>query len=135
MVWKSANRSETIIVVLSEYGWEIYNEFYMPVCTAEEIAPGDLISLVSCSCNGDCSNAHCTCKKNNVACTDFCECGDSCENTDTRPPERLGTDEEQEEEGAEEEAEEEDNEEEAEEVEEEEEEEENEDELGEDGVE
>ena len=61
----------------------------------------------------------------------FCGCGDSCENTDTRPPERLCADEEQEEEEAEEKAEEEQEEEEQEE----EEEEENEDELREDGVE
>ena len=72
MVWKSANRSDTIIIVLSENGWEIYNRIYMPVRTAEEISPEDLISLVSCNCNGDCSNGHCTCKNNYVACTDSC---------------------------------------------------------------
>ena len=67
MVWNSANLSETIVVVPFEYGWEICDGVWMPICTANEIAPDDLISLVSCNCNGDCSNNHCTCKKNNVA--------------------------------------------------------------------
>ena len=103
MVWNSANLSETIVVVPFEYGWEICDGVWMPICTANEIAPDDLISLVSCNCNGDCLNNHCTCKKNNVACTDFCGCGDSCENTDMRPPENLCLHEEEEEEEGEEE--------------------------------
>ena len=57
----------------------------MPISTEDEIAPEDIVTLVSCNCNGECSNNHCTCKKNNVACTDFCGCGDSCQNTDMRP--------------------------------------------------
>ena len=58
----------------------------MPVCSRDDIAPEELIDLVSCNCNGDCSKGRCTCKKNKVACTDFCGCGDECMNTDVSPP-------------------------------------------------
>ena len=53
----------------------------MPVCSKDDIAPKELIDLVSCNCNGDCSKGRCTCKKNSVACTDFCGCGEECQNT------------------------------------------------------
>ena len=66
-------------------GWEDSGGEMMPISTEDEIAPEDIVTLVSCNCNGECSNNHCTCKKNNVACTDFCGCGDSCQNTDMRP--------------------------------------------------
>ena len=86
----------------------------MQICTAEEISPEDLISLVSCNCNGDCSNGHCTCKKNNVACTD--SCGSLVRILIRLPSEHLGTDEKkQEEEDREEEEKEEEKEEEGEE--------------------
>ena len=86
----------------------------MPKCTEDEVAPEDLITLVSCNCKGECSNNHCTCKKNNVACTDFCGCGDACQNTDMRPnlcEDENGEAEEEEEEEEETELEEEENEE------------------------
>ena len=40
---------------------------------------------MSCNCDGDCSKGWCSCKKNGVACTDFCGCGDGCQNTDVPP--------------------------------------------------
>ena len=74
----------------------------MPVTTEDAIAPEELITLVSCNCNGNCSNNLCTCKKNNVACTDFCGCGDLCENIDMCPPENVSDENNEEEEGGEE---------------------------------
>ena len=70
---------------LLDYGWEICDDILVPVSTRDDIAPEHLITLVSCNCKGACSTNHCTCKKNNFACTDFCGCGDSCENSDMRP--------------------------------------------------
>ena len=81
IVWTSANQVETREFDPLNFGWELCNGALMPVTTEDEIAPEELITLVSCNCNGNCSNNHCTCKKNNVACTEFCGCGDSCENT------------------------------------------------------
>ena len=98
LIWRSANFTETIVPIHTDLGWYDSEGVMMPICTAEEIAPEDLVSLVSCNCNGECTNNHCTCKKNNVACTDFCGCGDSCQNTDMRPPDNLGEEEDDEDE-------------------------------------
>ena len=57
----------------------------MPVCTLDNVAPEELVELVSCNCKGDCTKRWCKCKKNNVPCTDFCGCGDICQNTDAPP--------------------------------------------------
>ena len=86
---------------LLDYGWEICDDILVPVSTRDDIAPEHLITLVSCNCKGACSTNHCTCKKNNVACTDFCGCGDSCENSDMRP-ENVSLNEEEDEEAEEE---------------------------------
>ena len=89
LIWHSSNLYETIAPIHTDLGWNDSEGVMMPICTEDEIAPEDLVTLVSCSCNGACSNNHCTCKKNNVACTDFCGCGDSCMNSDMRPPDNL----------------------------------------------
>ena len=92
IVWASANQVETREVDPLNFGWEQCDGALMPVTTEDEIAPEELITLVSCNCNGNCSNNHCTCKKNNVACSDFFGCGDSCENTDMSPPSNISDD-------------------------------------------
>ena len=92
-IWSSANLADTTVPIATDFGWEDCAGVIMPICTEEEIAPEHLVTLVSCNCNGECSKNQCTCKKNNVACTDFCGCGDRCVNTDMRPPADLGADE------------------------------------------
>ena len=79
----------------------------MPITTEDEIAPEELITLVSCNCNGNCSNNNCTFKKNNVVCSDLCGCGDLCENTDMIPSDNISDDNEFEDDEEEEEEEEE----------------------------
>ena len=95
ITWIGANMSNIREVNYLEYGWEMCDGVLMPKCTEDEVAPEDLVALVSCNCNGKCCNNHCTCKKNNVACTDFCGCGDSCQNTDMCPPTNLCTSEDE----------------------------------------
>lgn len=102
IVWQSSHLRETRLPVHHERGWYKIDDVLMPICTTNEVAPEDLITLVSCQCNGNCSKNICTCKKNNEPCTDFCGCGDSCENTDIRPQENLGDEEDLEEEELEE---------------------------------
>ena len=46
------------------------------------IAPRNILELVSCNCDGKCSNRKCSCVKNNVVCIDYCGCGEYCEITD-----------------------------------------------------
>ena len=47
------------------------NGILMTVRTNNNIAPEDLVELVSCNCNNDCVDGCCTCKTNNVLCTDL----------------------------------------------------------------
>ena len=41
-----------------------------------------LIELSMCSCKTGCSSGRCTCKKNNLLCTEMCKCSDTCENSE-----------------------------------------------------
>ena len=61
------------------------NEKYQPEMTDGLIAPANVLELVSCNCDGKCSSRKCSCVKNNVVCTDYCGCGEYCENTDVSP--------------------------------------------------
>ena len=45
-------------------------------------APKAIIEMVSCHCKTDCSSARCSCRTNNVSCTDLCRCGSECQNDD-----------------------------------------------------
>ena len=66
--------------------WEMKeNGILMTVHTNNNIAPEDLVELVSCNCNNDCVDGCCTCKTNNVLCRSY-GCGDECQNTDASPP-------------------------------------------------
>ena len=52
--------------------WEMKeNGILMTVHTNNNIAPEDLVELVSCNCNDDCVDGWCTCKTNSVLCTDL----------------------------------------------------------------
>ena len=59
------------------------------------IAPKDIIELISCNCGGNCNDRRRRCVKN-VVCTDFCGCGDTCENADHSPPGNINEDLEEE---------------------------------------
>src|SRR6218665_574472 len=43
-------------------------------------APKAIIEMVSCHCKTDCSSARCSCRTNNLSCTDLCRCGSECQN-------------------------------------------------------
>jgi hypothetical protein len=56
-----------------------------PTMTNALPAPEAIIEMVSCQCKRDCSSARCSCRKNNLSCTDLCQCGSACQNDeDTR---------------------------------------------------
>src|SRR6218665_1918114 len=43
-------------------------------------APKAIIEMVSCHCKTYCSSARCSCRTNNLSCTDLCRCGSECQN-------------------------------------------------------
>ena len=51
--------------------------------TDDIIAPISVIELVSCkSCKSGCTTDRCACYRVGEGCTEFCGCGDVCENVD-----------------------------------------------------
>ena len=45
-----------------------------PTMTNALPAPEAIIEMVSCQCKRDCFSARCSCRKNNLSCTDLCQC-------------------------------------------------------------
>ena len=63
-------------------GWEISEGMYVPITSADQIAPKSVLHLVKCGCNSECLNNRCKCSKSKLVCIDLCDCPDTCENTD-----------------------------------------------------
>lgn len=51
-----------------------------PTMTDALPAPKTIIEMVSCQCKTDCSSVRCSCRTNNLSCTDLCKCGSECQN-------------------------------------------------------
>ena len=82
-IW--ANACVAIIPVLDplQFGWKRESNMYFPETTDDDIAPCSMINLISCQCKYKC-HKRCGCWTNGLVCTDLCNCGDTCGNTD--PP-------------------------------------------------
>ena len=59
----------------------------------DPVAPQALLERTPCKSCKLCSDGRCTCNLANVSCTDFCGCGEFCENTDTALPVNVMDDE------------------------------------------
>ena len=68
-----------------EFGWEKKDDTWIPKTTDGLVASVSVIELVSCGCKGTCLKNHCSCQREGQNCTDFCSCGDLCENMDPKP--------------------------------------------------
>ena len=62
------------------FGRTLDNGNLVPIMTGDLPAPTGLIELVMCSRKTGCSSGRCTCKKNNLLCTEMCKGSDACEN-------------------------------------------------------
>ena len=51
-----------------------------PTMTDALPTPMAIIEMVSCKCKTDCSTARCSCRTNNLSCTDLCQCSSECQN-------------------------------------------------------
>ena len=71
------------------FGWELDNENLVPIMTGDLPAPTGLNELSMCSCKTGCSSGRCTCKKNNLLCTETCKCSDTCKNSDCNEKEDI----------------------------------------------
>ena len=73
----------------SGFGWESVNGNLVPTMTDAVPAPTGLIEFSMCSCKTGCSSGRCTCKKNNLLCTEMCKCSDACENSNCNEKEDI----------------------------------------------
>ena len=71
------------------FGWELDNGNLVLIMTDDLPAPTGLIELSTCTCKTGCSSGRCTCKKNNLLCTEMCKCSDACENSNCNEKEDI----------------------------------------------
>ena len=66
-----------------EWGWKKSDEKFMPLHTDLPPAPSEILKIIRCNCQTDCSSMRCTCKKHNVKCSVACgNCrGSGCTNS------------------------------------------------------
>ena len=69
-----------------EWGWEYIEGKLVPRTMDLTPAPACILKIVRCQCRGNCSSNRCTCRKNDLLCTNACsECmGVNCDNIDLR---------------------------------------------------
>ena len=74
---------------VTEYGWKLLNNVYIPVTMTLAPAPLSIIELVRCGCvRTKCTSATCSCRKHNLTCTEMCSCegvDDNCDNCTKQP--------------------------------------------------
>ncbi len=66
-----------------EWGWRESEGILIPVTTDVLPAPDDLLHIIRCNCQANCSSMRCTCRKHGIACTIVCgNCkGSGCMNS------------------------------------------------------
>lgn len=80
LVWKSSNKPCTQFPSPTKYYWELKDDQLRPVYCINAPAPEALLELHKCNCKTGCKTKSCGCRKNQLACTDMCGCGDICQN-------------------------------------------------------
>ncbi len=55
-----------------EWGWKESDRGLMPVHTDLPPAPDELLRVIKCNCQSDCSSLRCTCRKHNIKCSLAC---------------------------------------------------------------
>lgn len=65
----------------NNYGWQKTDNGLQPIHTLEPLYPAEILTKISCTCAGNCSNK-CGCRKHGLKCSKLCvNChGDTCEN-------------------------------------------------------
>ncbi|KAG1678682.1 hypothetical protein GQR58_013306 [Nymphon striatum] len=66
----------------TDWGWKIEDNQFVPVTTAKNPAPDNLLKIVHCNCTTACTTQRCTCRRYGLPCTSACgQCQlESCEN-------------------------------------------------------
>jgi len=102
MLWKSANcegpPQESTDIIL--FGWELREGIPVPVIAESDPALPELLDVIRCHCktrSKKCSSETCSCHKQHLSCTSYCNCfaGDDCLNPYTNLREYEAAEEEE----------------------------------------
>ena len=65
-----------------QWGWEVDNSMLVPMLTDLPAASEELLTVIRCNCQTDCTTTRCTCRKHGLVCTVACgHCrGETCVN-------------------------------------------------------
>ena len=75
----------------TERGWERDGAGKLtPSLGYTEVFPPGTKNVSKCGSKKSCRTMSCECKKMGSNCTDFCSCGDDCENQPNEAPETIG---------------------------------------------
>ena len=81
--WKNCGQPFQTLPSPEQHGWVKVGEQLLPVACNTAPAPSSVMQLVKCSCKGLCATRVCSCKKQDLQCTDMCKCSDNkCANRD-----------------------------------------------------
>ena len=78
--WFLSDKSTRLLPDPLSCEWEILEEVHRPKTSDTPVAPDSVLNLIKCGCGSDCLSRRC--RKNNLVCTELCECGDMCQNSD-----------------------------------------------------
>ena len=81
-----------VLANLNLAGWKSADGHFEPITSEDPIAPDSVIELVNCGCKTGCKLLRCSCRKNDICCTDLCACFYFCENTDPPMDRQVGLD-------------------------------------------
>ncbi len=73
-------------------GWKIQDNKYLPILSQIPPAPDAVLQLVRCTCEKSQCSKRCSCRSNNVVCTELCKCGGDVDNCMNIEPPVIGED-------------------------------------------
>ena len=75
MVWSQAAIPQPTLPQPTMFGWKTEGEVFVPIITAQKVAPDTVLELVSCGCGiSRCKTNICSCRKQGLVCTEMCKC-------------------------------------------------------------
>ena len=100
MVWDADHIPNPQMPPATDYGWEADEDHMVPVTTEDPPAPGTITQLIKCGCKKSRCASHCSCRLNNLNCSELCMCGADEEVCANVRKELLGIDENEDEDSA-----------------------------------
>ena len=82
-IWRQALIPQPTVVAPTELGWSISDTSgqFVPKLSSIPLAPDSILQLVRCKCTKSQCSGRCSCRENQMPCTELCKCDpDGCKN-------------------------------------------------------